>query len=571
MAPFSALSGGPGPSPGPGSPSSKHGHGASGSGGGASGDSAPPRARRRVVSPPKPQSDPLHVHPRADPLRPSGFALTAVADAPPRANVGPLGVRLCDVVAGTPDVAFASNFCVDPRWLLGEFSALREATSALVLAVGDAGVAPVLESVLTRRDIVSAPVTAVVTPKVERYGTHHSKFFILLYPGVGTRVVVVTGNFLAVEYGAKTQGVWWQDFPLVGESPPPQSDFGDTLHRYIQALSLPTLAARALARVLSTTDFSSARVDLVAAIPGNHAATEAVHWGRGRLGALLASTSGHHPSLVAAPIVAQCSSMGKLDERWVGAMVEAASGGTSRGGPPLGLPSEGDGAQPFSIIWPTVNQVRDSAEGWGGGSSIPGRAEYLALPSVASRLHTWVASATARGRAMPHIKTLARASPCTGRLAWAVLGSANLSAAAWGGVPTQRGKHGPGSVYIKSFELSVLFTPQREATYRAHPHYGFCAHPLPPGSSLFDVPPPPEAAPSPPTIDFVAVGAPEGGPGDTVAEAGVERVRLPLPYDLPLTRYTKGDSPWASGVLYEGVDVFGTTWPEAMGMPPGLM
>lgn len=538
MPPTPSLSGGPGATP-PSSPDRK------------SSTPGPPRSRRRLASPPR-----AFANPRADPLRATGFALTAVSGAPPRANAGAHGVKLADLVAGAPDVCFASNFCVDPAWLLGSFPALRTASAALVLAIGDASILPGLRRALEDKRIVPAPVAAAVAPRVERYGTHHSKFFILRYPSIGTRVVIVTGNFLVQEYDAKTQGVWWQDFPCVAEGQtPPRCDFGDTLTRYIAALALPTLAQRALNRVLASTDFSSARADLVAAIPGNHDENAAALWGRGRLGSLLAGATGFHPSLIHAPIIAQCSSMGKLDERWVAALVEAASGGTARGAPekhnqptPLGLPAAAPGVSaPFSIVWPTVDQVRNSAEGWMGGSSIPGRREYLELPTVASRLHTWSAAATARCRAMPHIKTLARACPRTGRVAWAVLGSANLSAAAWGGVPTKAGK-----TYVKSFELGVLLTPAREAAYRAHPHYGFCAHPLPPDASLFNVPPPPPPAVAAPAVDFWAVGARQVDESD-----GVQTVRLPIPYDLPLTPYGRGDVPWASGVAWPGADVFG--------------
>lgn len=62
-----------------------------------------------------------------------------------------------------------------------------------------------------------------------------------------------------------------------------------------------------------------------------------------------------------------------------------------------------------------------------------------------------------------------------------------------------------------------------------HPvvYFGFCANPLPGVWSLYDVDPAPEAAPSPPIIDFVAVGSPDGGTR-VEADAGVDLVRLPL-------------------------------------------
>ena len=44
-----------------------------------------------------------------------------------------------------------------------------------------------------------------------------------------------------------------------------------------------------------------------------------------------------------------------------------------------------------------------------------------------------------------------------------------MSRAAWGIL-----QKGGTQLYIRSFELGVLCTPQLEAAYRAHPHYGFC-------------------------------------------------------------------------------------------------
>jgi Tyrosyl-DNA phosphodiesterase len=55
-----------------------------------------------------------------------------------------------------------------------------------------------------------------------------------------------------------------------------------------------------------------------------------------------------------------------------------------------------------------------------------------------------------------------------GRIAWCVLTSSNLSKAAWGCL-----NNAGTRLYIRSFELGALFTPQAEAAYRAHRHRGF--------------------------------------------------------------------------------------------------
>lgn len=67
----------------------------------------------------------------------------------------------------------------------------------------------------------------------------------------------------------------------------------------------------------------------------------------------------------------------------------------------------------------------------------------------------WKADHTYRSRAMPHIKTYCRVSPCTSKLAWFLITSANISKAAWG---TQTNK--TGTNYVRSYEVGVLFFPK---------------------------------------------------------------------------------------------------------------
>ena len=118
-------------------------------------------------------------------------------------------------------------------------------------------------------------------------------------------------------------------------------------------------------------------------------------------------------------------------------------------------------------------------------------------------------------------------------------------------------------MFVRSFELSVLMTPQREAAYRAHRHRGFCVHPLPPAASLAaaaarSCPPP---APAPPDLQFWAAHVtPETGEGgdDSV-------VRLPVPYNLPPVRYGAADVPWTMDGVPSGPDVFGLTMAQVFG------
>ena len=91
--------------------------------------------------------------------------------------------------------------------------------------------------------------------------------------------------------------------------------------------------------------------------------------------------------------------------------------------------------------------MRASTLGWAGGGSIPGSAANVAKlrahPDIV-RLCRWGGGgggggrgdscgggAEGRGRVMPHVKSYLRHA-ADGAVAWAVIGSHNLSPAAWG-------------------------------------------------------------------------------------------------------------------------------------------
>ena len=60
-------------------------------------------------------------------------------------------------------------------------------------------------------------------------------------------------------------------------------------------------------------------------------------------------------------MVYQCSSLGALTAPWLAGFAGRASGGVAASGP-LGAPADG-----WRIVWPTVEMIRNSLEGWAGG------------------------------------------------------------------------------------------------------------------------------------------------------------------------------------------------------------
>ena len=98
-------------------------------------------------------------------------------------------------------------------------------------------------------------------------------------------------------------------------------------------------------------------------------------WGHMRLRALLAAET--FPSgMRGAPLAAQFSSMGSLDDKWVQQeFLPTLSAGRAEGGGTLGAPAAG--AAGLQLVWPTVAEVQNSIEGWAAGGSIPGPAKNV--------------------------------------------------------------------------------------------------------------------------------------------------------------------------------------------------
>lgn len=78
---------------------------------------------------------------------------------------------------------------LDPLWLFSTMPSLLTADT-LAIAVGDPRSKAAVDAALPA---LPARVKAAVQPPVERYGTHHSKFFLLGYEA-GLRVIVVVSK-----------------------------------------------------------------------------------------------------------------------------------------------------------------------------------------------------------------------------------------------------------------------------------------------------------------------------------------------------------------------------------------
>ncbi|GAB4821749.1 hypothetical protein N2152v2_008795 [Parachlorella kessleri] len=488
------------------------------------------------------------------------FHLLRVRPGPGRsiedwANEGFLGLRLADLVRGEMKWALVSNYMVDLRWLLSACPDLARA-QRLILVHGEGGStraqqieADVDAAGLRARTTVHAP------PITNAYGVHHSKAFLLQY-AAGLRVVVHTANMIYSDCNNKSQGVWWQDFPLKDGQSPQTSEFEEHLTQYLRELRLPPSVSIAARAVVSLHDFSAARAHLVGSVPGWHKGGMLSRWGHMRVRACLGREA--FPSHFAgAPLVAQFSSLGGLDEGWV----TAEFTGSLSAGKRQPLPRPAAGPAGLQLVWPTEVEVRDSLEGWFAGGSIPGRADKVTRPFLQAFWHRWGGEAGGRQHAMPHIKTYLRyqigAEGGASEVAWLLLSSHNLSKAAWGAL-----KKDDTVLHILHFELGVLLLPGLEAAYLASRHCGFTCTPDHPvvaaAAAIGQGSGSPGAPAAPESVRFVAWqrGQPQEASSSPASAGGSSTltVPLPIPYALPPHKYRAGDSPWATDLPHKGLD-----------------
>ena len=119
----------------------------------------------------------------------------------------------------------------------------------------------------------------------------------------------------------------------------------------------------------------------------------------------------------------------------------------------------------MSIIWPTLEEVRTSIDGYNSGGCIPGKTENLWEGQAKELLEPffcrWSSDETRQsvktdpwGRrcVMPHIKTFLRHSG--NDIAWIFISSFNLSGAAWG-----RNEKNDTQLHIMSYEMGILLLP----------------------------------------------------------------------------------------------------------------
>jgi tyrosyl-DNA phosphodiesterase-1 len=431
------------------------------------------------------------------------------------------------------------------------------------------------------------------------------------------RVVVHTANILKQDIEWKSQGLYDQDFPLKSstssqpekqqaetiklagnrgwpfEDEDPQP-FEDDLVSYLESYrySTPqswcttgrTLSEVSQSQILSDKsmsllslirkyDFSKAYAVLIPSIPGKHslrgdfgylklrkAIQEHVIAHRGNNDSTDASIADSKPSArqASTPIICQFSSMGSLSSKWLSDFITALDVNESVEVQTKNKKPEIQLEQKIKLVWPTVEEIRNSIEGYRGGGSVPATSRNVNKDFLAPLYHRWSKDRVHGNRntdplgmskTVPHIKTFLQFTPCANdrtapSIDWLCLTSHNLSKAAWGEVQNSTGST-TKVLFIRHWELGVFISPSTlaknvlcdDGVYKSGSVY------LRPytGSSLGG---------SPISIDCDDEETEEEGVTTTV----------PIPYDaINPTKYGNGDMPWT-------IDGPGKVLPDAFGL-----
>ena len=434
------------------------------------------------------------------------FMFTTVGGISAEFNEYPRAVSLKHLFSesfGDLDALILFSYLVDVDWVLEQLTESKQKIPILIVAQLETELLKTL-----KKQFSAFPNLKFLFPKLPiPFGTHHTKMLLLFYPN-GMRVVITTANFIPVDWGKKTQGVWISPFfPLRDSKVDSVTDFQQDLIDYLKAYQVKTFDF-AIEKVVKH-EMSDVTVRLIASVPGYHKGQQMYKWGHLKMRKVLGqikSKSMIHDW----PLIAQFSSIGSLGKTanvWLESEWKQS----------FTLSPE---STPLSMVYPTVENVRTSLEGYSAGKSIPYSSKTCKNQLYLNRyFHQWKNERNGRSHAAPHIKTYLRCSPDCSSLAWLLLTSANLSKAAWGSLQKDSSQ-----LMIRSYELGVLFLPQEQ-----HPPR--------------DTYPVTESA-------------------DDISLYYERRNSVLIPIDLPLIEYQVNDEPWIVDFSYSKPDIHGRSYPH---------
>lgn len=450
------------------------------------------------------------------------------------------------------------------------------------------------------------------------FGVHHSKFFLIGFRNETLRVVIHTANLRQSDVHVKVQAAYIQQFPMKPRTDTSASsslkrgvgsDFETTLiaylesyrfqrkYRWVESSTDKDEKEEKLTERIGRYDFSTASVILIPSTPGYHSMDRMNEQPLGRL--KLRKSVGEYAmdSRTSSikqesnwsgdldcdfdAIVCQFSSMGSLTEKYLFELqqsMDAAPHTASKAKQPPSAINHFDSKKSGSycnaipkllklqIVYPTVDEIRESVEGYRGGGSVPGTHKNVSKPFLRPLFRKWRSISKAQGEApkeaaapeaavaavasssvcdhsynplwkgnhVPHIKTYYQLRRKRGgsfnkgetlsndfSFLWFVMTSHNLSKAAWGDVVNSV-RHGGSRLFIRHWELGVF------------------------------------AAPSLLGVDYLVPWTPDQAGRYTESSASEEAVAtIPVPFKVSPDAYEKTDIPWAVDLCYSRPDRYG--------------
>lgn len=429
---------------------------------------------------------------------PYNLFFTLIPDSPQTKNQNN-SIQITDLLCpslGNLKCSLQINFMIDIMWLMEQYAHTGNERKPLTMLYGEDF--PNMKEYMAK---CLPNVTPHFVKMQDPFGTHHSKMGIYAYTDGSIRVVISTANLYYEDWNIYCQGVWVSPkCPLLPADKPDSdgsgpTDFKCSLQTYLKSYNIPCLNEW-IERV-KRADFSDVKVFFVASMPGKHQPRSAgCHLQR--VGDLLSRhcslPDNNAPSgdgALSWSVIAQSSSLGNFGQTpaaWLrSALLRTLASHKKQ-------PLPGSSNAKLCLIFPTVQNVLGSYKGPEGGGCLPyGKKTHERQRWLESYLHEWKADRSHRTRAMPHIKSYCRVSPCHTRLAYFLLTSANISKAAWGTLNKT-----DSCSYVRSYEVGVLFLP-----------------------SFFDEP-------------YFSIDDKQITKGNL----------FPFMYDLPLSPYKTSDTPW---------------------------
>ncbi len=252
------------------------------------------------------------------------------------------------------------------------------------------------------------------------------------------RVVIHTANMLDRDWTALTQAIYMTPILRCTKQASENSFKRDFLD-YIAYYGAKTSS---LSDKVAKYDFHGVKGTLIASVPGIY--DEATcPWGLPKLKKVLKGLK--FDSSKSDICIAQMSSIATIGQQWfaefVGILQTSNAPCTAR----------------INVIFPTVENIKESLEGWKSGCSVHFKHDSPAgsslIRAISAYLRKWCSIRAGRDRVAPHIKTYLRTTASGDEIRWMLVTSANMSKQAWGSREN-------GKWRIKSYECGVLLAAE---------------------------------------------------------------------------------------------------------------